>query len=269
LIFLKSHSCGGLRAELLRPDTVATVTAHLAAALNALLDQRPALRERAEEALRDARRRLENLIAAIEEGAGGSTLRDAITSRESDVRRLETELEALAEPLERKLAVMPTWVRQQLEDVAGLLADTPKRTKAEFKRLGVSFTLHPVLDAGARPFLRAEGMTDFAQVISGQYSSCSTTDATLPRQVGSRTSLTTSAVSRDTLPVQAAVAGSHKPKSRRRRPWHHRRMRNRRCPRSALNSVSPHHDGVAHQTSLRSRGTMMTRANSLQREGGG
>src|SRR5216684_5421532 len=34
-------------------------------------------------------------------------------------------------------------------------------------------------------------------------------------------------------------------------------------------SVSLHHDGVAHQTSLRSRRTMMTRANSLHaREAG-
>jgi hypothetical protein len=34
-------------------------------------------------------------------------------------------------------------------------------------------------------------------------------------------------------------------------------------------SVSPHHEGVAHQTSLRSRRTMMTRANSLHaREAG-
>src|SRR5207249_2006046 len=34
-------------------------------------------------------------------------------------------------------------------------------------------------------------------------------------------------------------------------------------------SVSPHHDGVLHQTSLRSRWTMMTRTNSLHaREAG-
>jgi len=171
----------GLRQELRRPETVAYVTALLATALNAILDQRPALRERADRALREARRRLENLIAAIEDGAGGATLRDAIGSREADVRRLETELAALAEPIERKLAVMPTWVRQQLEDTAGLLSEAPERTKAEFKRLGVAFTLHPVHEEGARPFLRAEGTTDFAQVISGQYSPCSTTDATLLR----------------------------------------------------------------------------------------
>jgi site-specific DNA recombinase len=168
----------GLRAELLRPETVTNLTSVLATELNAALDQRPALRERAERALRDARRRLDNLIAAIEDGAGGPAVRDAIGSREADVHRLERELEALAEPLEQKLAVMPTWVRQQLEDVVGLLAETPERTKAEFKRFGVSFTLHPSYSEGARPFLRAQGTTDFAHVLSGQYSPCSTTDAT-------------------------------------------------------------------------------------------
>lgn len=171
----------GLRAELLRPETVATITSLLAAELNALLDQRPAVRNRAETGLREARRRLQNLIQAIEDGAGGATVREALAARETDVRRLEAELATLAEPLERKLAVMPTWVRQQLEDVAGLLTDTPERTKAEFKRLGVAFTLHPVHEQRARPFLRAEGTTDFAQVISGQYPPCSTTDATHPR----------------------------------------------------------------------------------------
>ena len=81
------------------------------------------------------------------------------------------------------------------------------------------------------------------------------------------TSLTTSAVSRDTLPVQAAGAGSHKPMSRRRQPWLVVVSRVE-CPLSALNP-SLHHNGVAHQTSLRSRTTMMMCANSLHvREAG-
>jgi hypothetical protein len=80
------------------------------------------------------------------------------------------------------------------------------------------------------------------------------------------TSLTTSAVSRDTLSVQAAGAGSHQP-------------RVGGGGRAATVSVSDvhastleisHHvdDGVAHHTSLRSRRTMMTRTNSRRREAG-
>lgn len=171
----------GLRAELLRPETLQQVTHALADQLSRVIDQRPKLRARAEEAMREARRRLENLITAVEGGAGATSLLDAIRAREADVQRLRSELDALSEPLEHNLAVMPTWVRQQLDDVAGLLSDTPERTKAEFKRLGVSFTLHPVHEEDQRPFLRAKGTTEFAQLLSGQYSSCSTTDATLPR----------------------------------------------------------------------------------------
>src|SRR5258708_37620680 len=58
-----------------------------------------------------------------------------------------------------------------------------------------------------------------------------------------------------------AGAGSHKPKSWRRRPWHDRRVPS--MSTLSAQSVSPHHDGVRHQTSLRSLWTMMTRANSL------
>jgi hypothetical protein len=103
------------------------------------------------------------------------------------VQRLQGELEGLNEPLEQKLAVMPTWVRQQLEDAVGLLSDTPERTKAEFRRLGLLFVLHPIEAEGGRPFLRAEGTTDLAHLVSGQCSQGSTTDLTHPRRDASRT----------------------------------------------------------------------------------
>jgi ElaB/YqjD/DUF883 family membrane-anchored ribosome-binding protein len=137
--------------------TVQNVTAALASELNRLNDERPALRERAQKALRDARRRLDNLVMAVESGGGTSSLLEAVRAREADIQRLTYELDELAKPLEQKLKVIPTWVRQQLEDVVGLLSETPEKTKAEFKRLGVSFTLYPVRDEGARPFLRSGG----------------------------------------------------------------------------------------------------------------
>jgi hypothetical protein len=72
----------GLRAELLRPETVQYVTNALAAGLNQAIDQRPALRERAEDDLRDAQRRLVNLVEAIEGGAGASSLIEPMRRRE-------------------------------------------------------------------------------------------------------------------------------------------------------------------------------------------
>jgi hypothetical protein len=58
-------------------------------------------------------------------------------------------------------------VKQQVADVAGLLREAPSRAKSEFQRLGVQFTVSPVLDEG-RPFLRAVGQTDVALLLAGQ-----------------------------------------------------------------------------------------------------
>ena len=53
--------------------------------------------------------------------------------------------------LESRLAVCPSWVRQQLEDVAGLIGEVPEHAKAEFRRLNIGFVLHPVHDEGTAP----------------------------------------------------------------------------------------------------------------------
>jgi site-specific DNA recombinase len=164
----------GLQAELLRPETLRAVTEQLASALNAFIDQRPRLRVKVDHALTDARARLKNLIDAIEMRGGTPTLLEALAGREQEIARLDAELVALEEPLDNKLAVMPTWVHQQLEDTASLLTETPERTKAVFRQMGVSFTLWPVQEAGQRPFLRAEGVTDFARVLCGQYAGSTT-----------------------------------------------------------------------------------------------
>ena len=126
-------------------------------------------------------------MAAIEGGAAAPSLVEAVRTREAEIARLRAALDDLSEPVQEKLAVMPTWVRQQLDDAASLLAETPERTKREFMRLGVSFTLHPVHLDGQRPFLRAEGTSAIAQLIAGQHSSLSTGDATHPQSVQNRT----------------------------------------------------------------------------------
>ena len=64
---------------------------------------------------------------------------------------------------------MPTWVRQPLEDVVGVLTDRTDRTRATFRDLGVGFTLHPVGRVEESPYYRAEGGTDIANLIAGQF----------------------------------------------------------------------------------------------------
>jgi len=160
----------GLRSELLRPETLQYVADALTAALNAVIDQRPKRREQIEGLLATARRKLEHLVDAIEAGSSGPTLLEAIAGREADIACLQQELAALNEPLDAKLVVVPEWVRQQLEDTADLLSGTPERTKTLFRQMGVAFTLHPVHESGARPFLRAEATANWARLISGQFS---------------------------------------------------------------------------------------------------
>jgi DNA invertase Pin-like site-specific DNA recombinase len=160
----------GLRAELLRPEVLEGIVTALSQALNALIDRRPQQRREVGDALSATRRRLEHLVQAIETGASAPTLLQAISTREAEMARLEAHLRALDEPLENKLAVIPSWVRQQLEDTAGLLADTPERTKAVFKRMGVQFTLHPMGTLGERPYFRAVGETDVAEFMAGELS---------------------------------------------------------------------------------------------------
>jgi len=169
----------GLQAELLRPDTVNYITGQLATAINALNDQRPAQREDVERAKQIAEQKLRYLVVAVERGAGTPTIFQAIAAREAEICALEAQRAALEGPIDEKLAVMPSWVKQQLADVAGLLGETPERAKMEFQRLAVGFMLYPVRDEGA-PFLRAVGSGDFEQLAFSQYLPFPTTGASNP-----------------------------------------------------------------------------------------
>jgi site-specific DNA recombinase len=173
----------GLQAELLRPGTVNYITDRLASALNALIDQRPNQREAIERAKAAAAQKLGNPVAAVEAGLGTTTIAEAIKTREKELRALESQRAALDEPLEQRLAVVPTWVRRQLEDAAGLLAEVPERAKHEFIRLGVSFVLHPKHEEGRPSFLRAVGSGDFEHLAFGSHPAFPATDASRPQPI--------------------------------------------------------------------------------------
>ena len=77
--------------------------------------------------------------------------------READIGLLDAALAQFSEPLHQRLEVMPTWVENQLRDLVVLLSDTAKRMKGEFRRLGLSVTMHPIHDEAPQPFYRAAG----------------------------------------------------------------------------------------------------------------
>jgi DNA invertase Pin-like site-specific DNA recombinase len=155
-----------LRAELMAPETVRYIADSLAKALNQRVDQRPQLQAETAAALEQGRERLQRLIDAIENGVPAASVAGAIADRQADIERLSVRLADFDEPIEHRLAVMPAWVRQQLEDVAGLLSDTPERTKTEFQRLGLRVTMTPQKGAhGPRRWYRADVENSLPQLL--------------------------------------------------------------------------------------------------------
>ena len=80
-----------------------------------------------------------------------------IAQREAEIARLSAAVAdvASAQPLRDRLAVIPTWVRAQVQALAGLLSEAPERTKQEFRRMGLRVTMQPIYDEQPRPFYRA------------------------------------------------------------------------------------------------------------------
>ncbi|MFN2447614.1 MAG: hypothetical protein ABR606_18770, partial [Vicinamibacterales bacterium] len=146
----------GLRAELVAPATVEVITRELSAALSRLVDARPQRLAEAHAARDQARQRLQRLVAAIEEGVAPRSIAASIAEREVEVARLEAIVQDLAAPIHPRMAVMPSWVRQQLEDLAGLLRESPERTKATFRDFDVRVVMTPQQLSNRQVFYRAD-----------------------------------------------------------------------------------------------------------------
>jgi hypothetical protein len=119
------------------------------------------------------------------------SLAGGIKERQAEVERLDATLQELSEPLDERLAVMPVCVRQQLEDLVGLLSDRPERTKAQFQHLNLRVGMKTVTPESGRPYYQADvvnslpclaGITEMRDV------SPSTVDRLDPQAAGSRTS---------------------------------------------------------------------------------
>jgi DNA invertase Pin-like site-specific DNA recombinase len=147
----------GLKDALLEPATVKYIVDTVATELNRASDDRPVLLAEATRVKEETRERLQRLVQAIEAGGPVATLVNAVREREAELARLEATLAELSEPLAPRLAIMPGWIRQQLEELASLLSEVSPRAKAEFRRLGLTITMQPIHTEGVRPFYRAIG----------------------------------------------------------------------------------------------------------------
>ena len=148
-----------LQAALLRPAMVRQITAAVTREVSRALTTQPAARKALETTCRTTVAKLARLVAAIESGTSSTSVTEQIAKRETELRQIENDLAMLEQTSDVDITVIPTWVQQQLLDLAGLLSDNPQRTKAELQRLGVGFTVTPVRDEG-RPFLRVSGTGD-------------------------------------------------------------------------------------------------------------
>ena len=146
----------------------------------AVLDEGPRRRERLEDERAKVQRKLQHLVVAVENGAATPSMLSAIRDREADLDRIDRELDLEPERLEEKLVVLPSWVQRQLADVAGLFQDEPERVRAHFRRIGLSFTVSPVVDEG-RPFLRAVGTADVMKATFDREFDFPATGRSLPR----------------------------------------------------------------------------------------
>jgi hypothetical protein len=172
----------GLQQRLLHPDTVAYVTAAVTARVAEELDGRPVRREHLERERATVQSKLDNLIAALENDGPTPSVLQAIRAREGDLQRLQRDLEGVQAPVGNKLAVLPSWVQRQLEDMVGLLGEDPPRVKAHLRKIGLGFTVWPVADEGRR-FLRAVGTANLLEATFGREFDFPSTGRSLPQSV--------------------------------------------------------------------------------------
>lgn len=110
------------------------------------------------------RRRLQNLVAALEGGTSApAAIVRAIAEKEKVIEQLERAVRSRAAPaLESvKVADLSAWVKQQLEDLTGLLKSDVARVKSEFRRLNLALTFAPT-DAAPRPHYVVKGQCDMS-----------------------------------------------------------------------------------------------------------
>ena len=149
----------GLEDALLQPAMLDEITAAVTAEVSKALNTQPAERKALEKRRETVAKKLTNLVSAIENGIAMPAVSEQMGKREAELRGIDEELAGLEQPTNVDITVIPTWVRQQLQDLSGLLAENPERAKAELQRLDMRFVVAPVRNEG-KPFLRVEATGD-------------------------------------------------------------------------------------------------------------
>jgi hypothetical protein len=134
--------------------------------MKAALAQRSRRREEGRKRLELERRKLRNLIAALEGGSSApATILKAISEREQVIGQLQDELRQDDLPRPHiDPGELPELVKQQLTDLASLLRSDVARVKAEFRRLNLALLFEPV-EAQPRAYYVVKGQCDLSALI--------------------------------------------------------------------------------------------------------
>ena len=114
--------------------------------------------------LEQERKKLQNLIAAIEGGASSLDAAESVADRETTDRAPGSGARKEEEKPSGKLPDLPSWVGEQLKDLAGLLKSDPAKVKSEFRRLNLQLTFHPT-EAEPRDHYIVKGQCDLGALV--------------------------------------------------------------------------------------------------------
>jgi len=153
-----------LQGELLRPEVQKYIVERVEMEIAKQRNGQPLREAELSKELKDQRKKVQNLVAAIEGGAHAPSLMGALREREAAVARIEAAL-AKAEQVPRKTAEaapdLPRWIEEQLRSLHALLLSNPERTKTEFRRLNLELVWTPV-EAEPRPYISVKGQCDLS-----------------------------------------------------------------------------------------------------------
>jgi hypothetical protein len=116
--------------------------------------------------LEQERKKLQNLIAAIEGGSSApEALLKAVNEREAAIKRLEAQLKREnPKPASTKLTELSPWVQEQPQNLTTLLKTDPVKVKSEFRRLNLNLTFNPV-EAQPRAHYTVQGQCDLSALV--------------------------------------------------------------------------------------------------------
>jgi hypothetical protein len=153
-----------LQEELLKSEVQDFIVERVEAELAKQRNGQPQRQAELSKELKDQRKKLQNLVAAIEGGAHAPSLMAALKEREEAVARLEVAL-ARAEQVPRHTpeaaSDLRRWIDEQLCSLHALLLSNPERTKTEFRRLHLELVWTPI-ESEPRPYISVKGQCDLS-----------------------------------------------------------------------------------------------------------